>query len=129
MSARAWLSSNVDYGRKLVQSSVTGASSGGKEFLQSEPLRPFIGRSARRALEAGLVAASIGMLGGYLRNHRRQRVSDALVYGALGAAIGFAAGLSWETRELMAIISRRALQNVKAVRDEHWLEKNPIDYA
>jgi len=52
-----------------------------------------------------------------------------LVYGFLGGAIGFGAGLLWESRLLTASVACGALRNIDRVRDEHWLERHPIDYA
>jgi hypothetical protein len=52
-----------------------------------------------------------------------------LAFGLLGGAVGFGAGIVWENRNLVASAARGALRNIDKVRDEHWLEKNPIDYA
>jgi len=52
-----------------------------------------------------------------------------LGFGFLGSLIGFASGLAWESRDLTASIAGNALKNIDKVRDERWLEKNPIDYA
>jgi len=47
----------------------------------------------------------------------------------LGGAIGFALGVAWQSRRLAASMTSAALGGMGKVRDEHWLEKNPIDYA
>ncbi|MGA7512914.1 MAG: hypothetical protein WBW46_08460 [Candidatus Sulfotelmatobacter sp.] len=52
-----------------------------------------------------------------------------LAFGVLGGAVGFGAGIIWENRRLVASATGGALQNIGKVRDQHWLEKNPIDYA
>jgi hypothetical protein len=49
--------------------------------------------------------------------------------GLLGGLIGFAAGVVWDTRLLAASAAGGALARIEKVRDEHWLERNPIDYA
>jgi hypothetical protein len=59
----------------------------------------------------------------------RKRASNALIFGVGSAALGFVGGLTWETRRFLASAGRRAVKDVKAARDEHWFEKNPIDYA
>jgi hypothetical protein len=51
------------------------------------------------------------------------------VFGLLGGAIGFGAGIAWENRRLAASAASGALRNIGRVRDEHWLERHPIDYA
>jgi hypothetical protein len=52
-----------------------------------------------------------------------------LTSGLIGGLIGLTAGIVWETRFLAASAAGGALDHVSKVRDEHWLEQNPIDYA
>jgi hypothetical protein len=52
-----------------------------------------------------------------------------LACGVLGGVIGFGAGVVWNSRRLTAAVAKGALRNVGRVRDEHWLERHPIDYA
>jgi hypothetical protein len=47
----------------------------------------------------------------------------------LGAFLGLTAGLLWETRFLTVSSAGAALEGIEKVRDEHWLERHPIDYA
>jgi hypothetical protein len=49
--------------------------------------------------------------------------------GLFGGLVGFAAGVVWDTRLLAASAAGGALARIEKVRDEHWLERNPIDYA
>jgi hypothetical protein len=46
-----------------------------------------------------------------------------------GAAIGFGLAVAWVNRHLEASVASGAWKNMGRARDEHWLEKNPIDYA
>jgi hypothetical protein len=46
-----------------------------------------------------------------------------------GGAIGFAAGFTWKTRDLTASMARSAMKEMGTVRDEHWIEKHPVDYG
>ena len=46
-----------------------------------------------------------------------------------GGAIGFGLGIAWKCRRLTVSVTSGALRNVGKVRDEHWLERHPIDYA
>lgn len=128
MNLKEWSKSSADYSRKLVDSAVEGARTGEGKFLKEEPLAPFLNESARRALAPAVVGACLGMLHGYLENGRRC-TSKALADGLLGGAIGFGAGLIWENRDLTASVVSGAWENIGKVRDEHWFEKNPIDYA
>jgi hypothetical protein len=47
----------------------------------------------------------------------------------LGGAIGFGLGLAWSSRRLTASVAEQAFRSMNKVRDEHWLENHPIDYA
>ncbi len=99
MNVMEWSKSNVDYGRKLVDSALEGARTGESEFLKEESLTSFLGESARQALAPAAIGACLGALGGYLATGRRSR-TRALVCGLLGGAVGFGAGVIWESRQL-----------------------------
>ena len=66
MNFMEWSKSNVDYGRKLVDSAVEGARTGEGKFLKEESLISFLGESARQALAPAAIGACLGALGGYL---------------------------------------------------------------
>jgi hypothetical protein len=56
-------------------------------------------------------------------------ISKVLRYGILGGAIGFGVGIAWRSRRLTESMANGALEKIGKVRDEHWLESHPIDYA
>jgi hypothetical protein len=128
MESLEWLKSNVDYGRKVLNSGLEGARSGREAFLNGKSLNPFLSESVRNALKPAVIGACIGVLGSCPGNHRRS-VSRAFVWGFLGAALGLGAGVAWQNRRLTASVTDGALRNIGRVRDEHWLEMHPIDYA
>jgi hypothetical protein len=128
MSLRNWSKSNVDYGRKVLSSGIEGARSGREAFLHGESLTPFLSESVPDALKPALLGACLGMLGSYSYNQHKS-VGRTLAYGLLGGAVGFGAGIAWETRRLASSVASGALKNMGKVCDEHWLEKHPIDYA
>lgn len=128
MNLREWSRASSNYGRKLVNSGLEGARSGREEFLHGTPLAPFLNLSARYALGPAVIGACIGVLGSYPGDGHRTR-GKALAYGLLGGAIGFGAGIAWESRHLTESVASGALRNISKVRDEHWLERHPIDYA
>lgn len=128
MSFLEWSKANVDYGRKLMDSAFEGARAGESEFLKEEPLAPYLGESARHALRPALVGACVGIVGGYLGGARRSP-ARALACAIFGGAVGFGAGVLWKNRDLTASVASRAWKNVRKTRDEHWFERNPIDYA
>jgi hypothetical protein len=49
--------------------------------------------------------------------------------GVVGGALGAGIGAAWGSRDFMRKVARGAIKDVNAVRDAHWLEKNPITYA
>jgi threonine/homoserine/homoserine lactone efflux protein len=128
MKFREWSKSSIDYGRKLLDSGLEGARSGEGEFLQGEPLAPFLEESARHALEPATIGVFLGVLSSCAGN-REQSASKTLLYGLLGGVIGFGVGVAWGSRRLAASVASSAFESIGKVRDEHWLENNPIDYA
>ena len=123
-----WSKSNVDYGRKLVDSALEGVRTGEDEFLKEKPLGPFLTKSAHGALQPALMGACLGALGGYLADRDRSK-ARTFAWACLGAAIGFGAGVIWDNRHFTAHLATGAWKNLEKTRDEHWFEKNPIDYA
>jgi hypothetical protein len=128
MKVNEWSKSNIDYGKKLLDSGLDGARSGEGEFLHGEPLAPFLEESARHALKPAALGVLLGVLGSCAGNEHKS-TSKTLVYGLLGGAIGFGLGVAWGSRRLAASVATSAFRSMDKVRDEHWLENNPIDYA
>ncbi len=128
MTLRDWSKSEIDYGRKLVNSGIAGARNGREAFLNGEPLDPFLQHSVRHAWVPSAVGICVGILAS---NPRDRHTSVAKMVGCaiLGGAIGFTAGLAWETRRLARSVASSALDQLSKTRDEHWFEKHPIDYA
>jgi hypothetical protein len=128
MDLGKWVKSNVDYGRRLVDSGIDGARSGQEEFLNGEPLAPYLGESVKGALVPAAIGVCVGVLAGYPLWRRRSK-SLSVAYGLLGGAIGLTTGLAWKSRHLSASVAGNALKNMNKVRDEEWLSRHPIDYA
>ena len=128
MNQPEWSKSDIDYGRKLLNSGLEGARSGREAFLNGKPLNPFLGESVRNALKPAAFGLCIGVLGSYRKN-RHSSAGRVFVYGLVGSAIGFATSVVWESYRLAASVASGALRNIGKVRDEHWLERYPIDYA
>lgn len=128
MSSSNWLNTSLDYGSKLLHSGLEGARSAEEAFLDGRSLAPFLNESAWRALRPAALGACLGLLGSYPGN-RRMSAGRALVYGAVGAALGFGVGVAWQSRRLTASMAGGAAKEIGKTRDEHWLEKHPIDYA
>jgi hypothetical protein len=122
------LKSNLCYGRALVKSGVTGLSHGREAHLQGQPLSEALAQSARASLGLATLGACAGLLRYYLPA-RRGRVARTVACGIVGSAIGFVAGFAWKTRDLTESMAHSALKQINVVRDEHWLDRHPIDYA
>jgi len=123
-----WSKSNADYSRDVFHSGIEGARSGREAFLNGESITPFLSETARKALKPAALGACIGVVGSYPGSRQKPTIIT-LAYGLLGGAIGFFAGLVWESRHLTASAAGGALKSMGRVRDEHWLTKHPIDYA
>ena len=128
MDLSNWSKSEFEYGRRVLNSGLEGARSGQEAFLNGRSLTPFLSEAARNALKPASVGACVGILSGY-RGNGHSSIGRILGFGLLGSLIGFASGVAWESRDLTASIAANALKNIDLVRDEHWLQKNPIDYA
>ncbi len=117
----------VRYGKTLVKSGVSGLRSGRESHLHGQPLVSVLTQSAR----ASLGMATLGAIAGLLQcvSRRRHRVPKTLAWSAIGSTVGFCAGFAWKTRALTASMGRSSLKQMGVVRDEHWLERHPIDYA
>ena len=130
MDPGRWFQSNLEYGRRIVTSGLKGANSGQREFFTGQAPSSFLTDSAFVALGGTLAGACIGVLCHAAGKRHAKRVeSNDLACGAIGAAVGFAAGLTWNNRKLVANVTRRALKSINAVREEHWLENHPINYG
>jgi len=127
MNILQWSKSEVDYGRRLMDSALEGARRGEGEFLNDESLGCHLERSALNALGPAVLGACLGWCSGYLESRRSR--SKALVCAFLGGAIGFGTAVVWENRQLTASVASGAWKSINKTRDEHWFEKNPIDYA
>jgi hypothetical protein len=74
------------------------------------------------------IGAAVGVLSARLSRRHRSGYRVA-VGGLVGSALGFGAGVAWTSRDFTGAVARSTIQKVNSVRDAHWLERNPIDYA
>jgi hypothetical protein len=118
----------LHYGRSLANSGAAGMRSGRDAYLNGKPLGAVLTQNARASLGLAAVGACAGLLQ-YFASGRRRRIPESIALGLAGSAIGFLAGFTWKTRDLTRSMARAAAKNMGAVRDEHWLERHPIDYA
>ena len=128
MGLREWSISNFEYGKKVLSSGLEGARSGREAFLHNRSLAPFLGESVHKAWKPAVMGACIGVLGS-IPGNRHKSIGRVLECGFLGGAIGLGVGIAWRSRLLTESITSGALHSIGKVRDEHWLESHPIDYA
>jgi len=128
MELRKWSKSEVEYGRRVLDSGLEGVRSGREAFLNGRPLTPFLNESVRKAMRPAVLGACLGALGSFPGTEHRS-IGRTLLFGLLGGAIGFSAGVAWESRRLTESAAGEALRNIHRVRDEHWVEKHPVAYA
>ena len=127
MTVQQWIESEVKYGRKVLDAGLEGTRSGREAFLKGKPLTPYLNDSVRKAVIPAAIGTCVGALGSAAgRNRSAGRV---LAFGLLGAAIGFGLGFAWESRRLTFSALANAFKKIDKVRDDHWFERHPIDYA
>jgi hypothetical protein len=124
---RTLSTTRLAYGRKLVSAGIAGVRNGHQSF-DPQTASALINASAEESLKLAAIGACLGMLPAMMIRGR-SRHKSAVVCVAVGSALGFCASFSWKTRKLASSLAHSALHEVHRVRDEHWLETNPIDYA
>jgi hypothetical protein len=113
------LKSEVSYARDIVKA--------GMDATSPEPAAD-LARASQSALWPAALGGAMGFLIIYL-GRRGARGKMALLDGLVGGALGFAGGVAWGTRQHTRVYYQKAAHNVQAVRDAHWLKKNPVAYA
>lgn len=125
---RSHSASTVKYGRKLVNAGITGIRSGQDCARGKQTLGKLAADAARDSLALAAIGACIGMLRSRFAE-KRDRPAKALALGTLGSLLGFCVGFGWKTRKVTSSVAHSTARELRRVRDEHWLELNPIDYA
>jgi hypothetical protein len=127
MKLPASLKSEFAYSRKLFEAGLNATGAGG-DSARNKALAPELARAARAAWVPAAVGVAVGALGVCLATKSKSG-RGALAGGLLGGIVGFAGGVAWGSREATSVMARRAARNIGEVRDQRWLEKNPVAYA
>jgi len=123
MATRTALSSNFDYARNLIDAGLQGIVSAGREA--GGLARPNLGLDV---LLPTVIGAGIGILSALLSGDRKS--TTRIAAGCLlGGALGFSLGVAWGSRDFTRSAVQGALRNLNTIRDDRWLETNPIAYA
>jgi len=128
MGLRKWSETNLEYGRKVVNSGLEGARSGREAFLQGKSLCPFLSESVHHTWKPAVLGVCVGVLSSYPGTRIKSK-NKVIACGLAGGAVGFCVGIAWKSRRLTKSVAGGALRNIRKVSDEHWLESHPIDYA
>ena len=122
------MTNKVAYGRKLANAGLTGIRTGQETAFLDQSFSALVIDSLPDSLTLAAVGACIGILRPCL-TRRHNRLPRALAGGVVGSALGLCAGFAWKTRAATSGIVHSARKEMDRVRDEHWLEMNPITYA
>jgi hypothetical protein len=128
MTLQTWSKSNADYSRRLYHAALDGARSGQQEFLHGTALAQRLDESTRHAWIPAAIGACVGLFS-VCPGKPKKTAGRALALGLVGGLVGFSAALAWENRRLATNVASSAWKKIGRVRDERWLERNPIDYA
>lgn len=128
MKLGAWLENNYKNTRELVESGYEGAKTAHKRVLHDEPVSTSLVRGARSSWKAAAIGACLGTVGAFISGERKS-ARKVFLGGLAGGCIGFGSSMAWGSREVIGAMASEVRKNVGTVRDAHWLERNPIDYA
>ncbi|MGZ4815072.1 MAG: hypothetical protein ACXVZV_06675 [Terriglobales bacterium] len=123
MSAHHAMTEGLLYGYKLVGAGVSGLRIGEKDH--NDIVASSIARSARKALLPAAATAAVAMLA--FRSVQGRRDRWLRIFGC--SALAFSTAFGWTSRVITSDLLSSAAREVNKVRDQHWLELNPIDYA
>jgi hypothetical protein len=116
--------SNLTYVRKLVEAGLEGLVSAGEV-----PRESTFGATLTPAVWAPTaVGAAIGTLSAFLGRDRKTG-AGIVARVLVGSIFGFSGGMAFASRGALRTAARSSARKVNAVRDERWLQKNPIAYA
>ena len=128
MKVDRWLKTNVEESRELIGSGYQGVNRAVKHALDDEGVRSDLSSAAHNAWKAATIGACVGSISGYLSEDEKP-VQGALAGALLGGALALGGLMVWGSRRLIAAAATGAAKNVKATRDEQWLEHNPVAYG
>jgi hypothetical protein len=104
------------YTQKLLKAAIAGICSGEALALSESPAALIL-KCVPGALAGKCVDALV-----FKRRDRTSRTVACVTLGGLAALV-------WSTRTTTRAMARSAAQEIGKIRDEHWLDRNPINYA
>ena len=128
MSITEKIKSNIAYGQELVESGVEGANEARKATLKAPETVDMVTAAAQESWQGATIGVLAGAIFGVLTDDRKP-LRGVITGGLLGAVAGFAGSFAWKTRPLTSSMVHGASKRIGTVRNQHWLEKNPINYG
>ncbi len=126
--------SNTDYSRSLLHAAFNGARAAQENAFDRQSMGRLMARTTVNSVGLAMMGAVVGAAGSRIcttRTRTKQRIefNPAISSALIGAAFGLSTGLLWNTRPLTEVAVRGAMKSVDAVRDAHWLARNPISFG
>lgn len=128
MSISETAKENLAYGRDLVGSGIEGAKAACREVLAADETHDLVAVAARESWQAGAIGVMVGAICGVLADDRKP-VRGVMAGALLGALLGYGGSFAWRTRPLTSAMARGAGKRLGALKDTHWLSKNPVPYG
>ncbi len=123
MADNHFIADTFRYGRELVHAGIEGIRAGDRLTSRTSHVR--VTRSAGQSLLAAAVASSVALFAYKLKKKQNHRITPVLACGA----VAFCADFLWRTGGTTPKIIECAEREIEKVRDQHWLNAHPIDYA
>jgi len=128
MSISEKIKSNIAYGQELLESGVEGAKEARKATLEAPETTDLISVAAQESWQGATIGVLAGAIFGVLTDDRKP-LRGVITGGLLGAVAGFAGSFAWKTRPITSNMVPGASKRIGTVRNQHWLDKNPINYG
>lgn len=128
MSIAETAKENLAYSRELVESGIQGAKEAGRAALAADENSDLVTAASRDAWQAGTIGTFVGAVCGALADDRKP-LRGVIAGALLGALLGYGGSFAWKTRPLTSAMARGAGKRVGALKDKHWLSKNPVPYG
>lgn len=124
MTTNVSIAKKLGYSRTLLDAGLTGLRAG-ERMSRSGKSEHYIADAARESLKAAALGAGLALLECGVKHRRKRRIEKVLAC----SAVAFCAEFAWKTRDVSSTLFDCASKEISKVRDQHWLESNPIDYA
>ncbi|HTP31947.1 MAG TPA: hypothetical protein VMJ75_07225 [Candidatus Acidoferrales bacterium] len=123
MENTQWFKGSLVYFTKLVEAGFEGISVAKRENNGTVFVPP-LKTAVWVPMATGAFAGAVGT-----RWKGNRKGSTVAIGGLVGSLVGLVTVLGWTSRRFAGNAAKRASHNVNKIRDAHWLDTHPIDYA